>query len=71
MFAALSWTLWTVRNKMVIEKCFLRHASDSIFKFLAFLQQWYPLCRQQDRSQLDDLIAKLLVVARRFSSSTR
>jgi hypothetical protein len=25
---------------------FLRRASDSVFKFLAFLQQWYPLCRR-------------------------
>jgi hypothetical protein len=37
LFATMSWTLWNVRNKMVIEHIFLRRASDSIFKFLAFL----------------------------------
>jgi hypothetical protein len=47
VFAAMTWTLWTIRNKMVIERIFLRRASDSIFKFLAFMQQWYPLCRQR------------------------
>jgi hypothetical protein len=50
VFAAMSWTLWTIRNKMVIELIFLRRVSDSAFKFLAFLQQWYPLCRQRDRN---------------------
>jgi hypothetical protein len=45
MFVAMSWTLWNVRNKMVIEHILPRRASNSIFKFLAFLQQWYPLCR--------------------------
>jgi hypothetical protein len=37
VFAAISWALWTIRNKMVIEHIFLRRASDSVFKFLAFL----------------------------------
>jgi hypothetical protein len=41
VFAVVSWTLWTIHNKMVIEHIFLRRASDSVFKFLAFLQQWY------------------------------
>ncbi|KAE8766362.1 dna replication licensing factor mcm2 [Hordeum vulgare] len=38
VFAAMMWTLWTTRNKMVIERVFQRRASDSFFKFLAFLQ---------------------------------
>jgi hypothetical protein len=37
VFASMTWNLWTIRNKMVIECIFLRRASDSIFKFLAFL----------------------------------
>ena len=70
VFAALAWTLWTIRNKMVIERVFLRHASDSMFKFLAFLQQWYPLSRQRDRGRLDVMLDRLLVAARRLSSSS-
>uniref|UniRef100_A0A8I6X3U8 Reverse transcriptase domain-containing protein n=1 Tax=Hordeum vulgare subsp. vulgare TaxID=112509 RepID=A0A8I6X3U8_HORVV len=45
VFAALTWTLWTTRNKMVIERVFPRRASDSFFKFLAFLQLSHPLVR--------------------------
>ena len=64
VFGALTWTLWTIRNKMVIERVFLRRASDAVFKFLAFLQQWHPLCRRRDRMRLDVMIEKLLVAAR-------
>ena len=70
VFAALTWTLWTIRNKMVIERIFLRRASDSMFKFLAFLQQWHPLSRQRDRGQLDDMLARLVETAWRISSTT-
>ena len=68
VFAALTWTLWTIRNKMVIERIFLRRASDSMFKLLAFLQQWHPLSRRRDRGQLDDMLARLLATARRLAS---
>ena len=68
VFAALTWTLWTVRNKMVIERIFVRRASDLMFKLLAFLQQWHPLSRQQDRGQLDDMLASLLETVRQLSS---
>ena len=64
VFAAMTWTLWTIRNKMVIERVFLRRASDSVFKFLAFMQQWHPLCRQQDLERLDDTLHRVLVAAR-------
>ena len=46
VFAVMTWTLWTTCNKMVIKRVFLRRASDSVFKFLTFMQQWYPVCRQ-------------------------
>ena len=38
IFAAISWTLWTTPNKMVIERVFPLQVSDPFFKFLAFLQ---------------------------------
>jgi hypothetical protein len=67
VFASMTWTLWTTRNKMVIEHIFLRRASDSIFKFLAFMQQWYPLCRQRDKERLDSMLEDLLMAARHTS----
>jgi hypothetical protein len=39
VFAVMTWTLWTIRNKLVTEHIFLRRLSDSVFKFLAFLQR--------------------------------
>jgi hypothetical protein len=67
VFASMTWTLWTTRNAMVIERIFLRRASDSIFKFLAIMQQWYPLCRQRDKERLDSMLEDLLMAARHTS----
>ena len=68
IFAAMSWTLWTTRNKMVIEKVFPRKASDS-FKFLAFLQHWHPLSRQCNHDRLGLMMDALLASARRLLPS--
>uniref|UniRef100_A0A8I6XL94 Reverse transcriptase zinc-binding domain-containing protein n=1 Tax=Hordeum vulgare subsp. vulgare TaxID=112509 RepID=A0A8I6XL94_HORVV len=67
VFSALTWTLWTTRNKMVIERVFPRRASDSFFKFLAFLQLWHPLARPRDRGRLQLSLDALLTTARRLS----
>ena len=67
IFAAMMWTLWTTRNKMVIERVFPRRASDSFFKFLAFLQHWHPLARPRDRDRLQLLLDALVSSARRLS----
>lgn len=67
IFAAMSWTLWTTCNKMVIKKIFPRQASDS-FKLLAFMQHWHPLSRKRDRDRLDGLLDALQATARRLAS---
>ncbi|KAE8781876.1 hypothetical protein D1007_44816 [Hordeum vulgare] len=68
VFAAMMWTLWTTRNNMVIEKVFLRRASNSFFKFLAFLQISHPLVRTRDRDRLQHFLDVLMAAARRLSS---
>ena len=68
IFAALTWTLWITRNKMVIERIFLRQASGSFFKFLAFLQHWHPLARRRDHEQLGLMMDALVASARRLSA---
>ncbi|KAE8816126.1 Signal recognition particle 54 kDa protein, chloroplastic [Hordeum vulgare] len=68
VFGAMIWTLWTTRNKMVIERVFQRHASDSLFKFLAFLQHWHPLARTQERNRLQCYLDALMTSARRLSA---
>ena len=67
IFAAMMWTLWTTRNKMVIERVFPCRASDSFFKFLAFLQYWHPLARPRDRDRLHLLLDALVSTVRRLS----
>ena len=67
IFVAMMWTLWTIRNKMVIERVFPRRASDSFFRFLAFLQHWHPLARPRDRDRLQLYLATLLSSTRRLS----
>jgi hypothetical protein len=67
VFAALSWTLWNIRNKMVIERIFLRRAANSVFMFLSFLQQWHPLTRRRDRARLDGMLQTLILASRQLS----
>ncbi|KAE8796507.1 Signal recognition particle 54 kDa protein, chloroplastic [Hordeum vulgare] len=67
IFATPSWTLWTTRNKTVIERVFQRHACDSFFKFLAFLQHWHPLAMPRDRLRLQGYLDALLMSSRRLS----
>ena len=68
VFAAMTSTLWTSRNKMVVEKVFPAKASDS-FKFLAFMQHWHPLSRQRDHAHLGYMMDALMATARRLSVS--
>jgi hypothetical protein len=67
IFAAMSWTLWITRNKMVIEKVFPRRASDSVFKMLASLQLWYPLCRHRNKERVDVMLRALQEAARHLT----
>uniref|UniRef100_A0ACD5WM96 Uncharacterized protein n=1 Tax=Avena sativa TaxID=4498 RepID=A0ACD5WM96_AVESA len=63
VFAGISWTLWNMRNRMVIEKIFPSRVTDPVFSFLGFLQQWSPLVRQRDRSSFDDTLRTLRTAA--------
>lgn len=56
----MMYTLWTTRNKMVIERVFQRHVYDSFFKFFAFLQRLHPLVRPRDRDRLQLYLDALL-----------
>ncbi|KAE8770246.1 hypothetical protein D1007_58052 [Hordeum vulgare] len=70
VFAAMMWTLWTTHDKIVIEKVFQRRASDSFFKFLAFLQHWHPLVGPRYRDWLQRYLDVLMVTARWLSSTS-
>jgi hypothetical protein len=52
---------------MVIEKIFPRRTSDSMFKMMASLQLWYPLCRQRDKERVNGMLRALQEAARHLS----
>jgi hypothetical protein len=53
LFAAQSWALWNIRNKITIEHKLLSHPADCIFKTSLFLQLWRPLLRSKLADKLD------------------
>ena len=63
----IAWTLWTIRNKLVIQRTPLRRATDALFKLSGFLQLWRPLSRPQDRDAISAFIADLRSMAVRLS----
>ena len=63
----LAWTLWTIRNRFVIQRIPLRRATDALFKLSGYLQLWRPLSRPQDRDAISAFIADLRSMAVRLS----
>jgi hypothetical protein len=59
LFAALSWALWTTRNKFSIEAKFPKRLANCIFKTTIFLQLWRPLQKPEVQAMLDEAVPKL------------
>ena len=59
LVGSLLWTLWNVRNKLVIEHIIPLHVTDAIYKLCAYLQLWRPLSKRQDRLSIDRMITAL------------
>jgi hypothetical protein len=52
-FAAQSWALWIVRNKLTIEGKLINKPADVMVQMMIFMQQWRALARRRDRDLLD------------------
>ncbi|KAK1669324.1 hypothetical protein QYE76_057483 [Lolium multiflorum] len=52
LFLAQSWALWTIRNKLSIEKKVINHPADFIYKTVIFLQLWRPKFKGLEREGL-------------------
>ena len=59
----LAWTLWTVRNNLVIQRIPLRRASDAVFKLCGYLQLWRPLSHPQNQDTISSFIGDLRQMA--------
>lgn len=70
-FAAMSWVLWTTRNKFSIERIFPNKPVDCLFKLLTILQQWKPLVKSGDMEATDSLISRVRATASDIISRDR
>jgi hypothetical protein len=59
LFAAQSWALWNIRNKMTIEHKFPAQPADCFFKTSLFLQLWRPLLRNKLNAKMELLLGIL------------
>jgi hypothetical protein len=59
LFAAQSWALWNIRNKISIEHKLPSQPADSFFKTSLFLQLWRPLLRNKLNTKMDCLVDML------------
>jgi hypothetical protein len=62
LFAAQSWALWHIRNKIAMEHSFPNQPADCVHKTLFFLQQWRSLLKTKDLADVEilkDLLQKL------------
>ncbi|XP_051229193.1 uncharacterized protein [Lolium perenne] len=52
LFLAQSWALWTIRNKLTIDRKIINHPADFIYKFVIFLQLWRPKFKGMEKEGL-------------------
>jgi hypothetical protein len=55
LFAAQSWALWHIHNKIAMENSFPNQPADCVLKTLLFLQQWRPLFKNKDLAAVEIL----------------
>lgn len=51
-FAARSWPLWNIRNKLTIEETIPNQPADYLFKMLIYMQLWRQVARMEGKPGL-------------------
>lgn len=59
MFVIVLWGLWTVRNKMCIEKRFPKSSHEVFDKILQLMQKWRVLLKEQDTRFIDSSLKEV------------
>ncbi|KAK1663022.1 hypothetical protein QYE76_051181 [Lolium multiflorum] len=55
-FAAMSWSLWNIRNKLTIEGKLINNPTDAFYHMMLHMQSWRVLVRRRDRALLDEAL---------------
>jgi hypothetical protein len=58
-FAAQSWALWNIRNKLAIEGRLINNPADAILHMSLNMQRWRVLVRPRDRRLLDEAMLEV------------
>jgi hypothetical protein len=64
LFAAQSWALWLIQNKLTIENSFPKQPADCFYKTALFLQLWRPLLKEKHVDKMDIIIGALRALYR-------
>lgn len=59
VFVVLTWSLWTSRKKLMIEKLFSHSPTDVLHKILASLHKWHVLLKTVDQIRVSKQMMKV------------
>jgi hypothetical protein len=68
-FAGLSWAIWTVRNKISMQKKFPNSPIDVVYYALSFIQKWKSLMRPLEKTKVELMLTQVTRHTREFSPS--
>jgi hypothetical protein len=60
-FAGFAWAIWTMRNKMAIEKSFAKAPTDVLYRAVPLLQRWCVLLKEKDKDRINQALAVILI----------
>jgi hypothetical protein len=69
-FAGFAWALWITRNKMTIEKTFIKSPSDVIYMAISLLQRWSMLLKEKDRERVTQALEAIKEWMKNFRPTT-
>lgn len=70
LFAGFAWALWITRNKMAIEKIFVKSPSDVIYVGISLLQRWSTLLKEKDRERVLQVLETIRRWLKEFKPKT-
>jgi hypothetical protein len=64
--AAVMWSLWNIRNKLIFEAKNLKSPADAMYRVISYLQTWRILWDDKLRSVFDWVIRQVKMQLRRL-----